>query len=178
MMRGESDDVLGEWRTVLGAVSEQVPVIDWVEVHAGLGTELPVDYRVLSDNYLHLAIAGFMGVLHPDRSDTGYGLQEFVDETLGFLRDRRAIMPERMPYPLFPEPGGLLPWEVTDNNDFFFWLTSGEPDRWRVVVTDQTEWWEFEGGMQKFLVGLLRGDLVCPVFWDDFPQEGYEVEKR
>lgn len=87
-------------------------------------------------------------------------------------------MPERMPYPLFLEPGGLLSRGVTDNNDFFFWRTSGESDRWRVVVTDQIEWWEFEGGMQKFLAGLLRGISCAPFSGMTFRRKATRSRKK
>src|SRR5258708_11837030 len=41
--------------------------------------------------------------------------------------------PEDFTYPLFPEPGGQLPWASTGDGDQLCWLTGGEPDNWPAV---------------------------------------------
>lgn len=80
-----------------------------------------------------------------------------------------------MPYALFPEPGGLLVWGVTDNGDEFYWLTEGAPDDWTVVVSSRHEWWSYDGGALSLLGGLLRREIHCPGLPDEFPEPGYQV---
>ncbi|MCX2953346.1 SMI1/KNR4 family protein [Lentzea sp. NEAU-D7] len=169
-------DLLASWRAVLGDVGTPAPAVDWPAVESRLGTALPADYRVLAENYPALSIDGFMGVFHVvSEKDDESDLREFAERTLGYWRALRADLPDAVPHPLYPESGGLLPWGVTDNNDFLCWLTNGEPDEWPVVVTTVHEWWTYEGTMLSFLSGILRREIVCPVLTEDFPGEDYEV---
>lgn len=168
-------DVLDLWRSVMGNVEKPAPPVDWAEVRSRLGTALPADYRVLADNYPGLYLDGFMSVVHPVGGERTFSLQEFVEQTLEEFRLRQEDFPEEVPHPLFPEPGGLLPWGITDNNDYVFWLTTGEPDEWQVVATDTDDWWTFPGNMQKFLVGVLKREVRCPVITEQFPSENYAV---
>ena len=46
---------------------------------------------------------------------------------------------ERRQYVFFPEPSGMLPFAVTDNGDYLYWKTSGDPDSWDVVVAAARE---------------------------------------
>lgn len=46
------------------------------------------------------------------------------------LRQARQEWPWSLPWPIYPEPGGLFPWAVTDNGGTLYWLTEGEPDGW------------------------------------------------
>lgn len=150
--------------------------MDWKVVEADLGTALPADYKALADHYPGVLVDSFLAVFHPVPREGNFSLREFADQTLGYLRLRREDLPHHVPYALFPEPGGLLPWGVTDNNNFLFWLTAGQPDEWQVVVTDNEEWWTHRGSMRSFLAGVLRKEIRCPVLPDDFPDDDYEVE--
>ncbi|MFS8101710.1 SMI1/KNR4 family protein [Lentzea alba] len=165
--------VLDSWKAVLGEAGEPAPEVDWAAVESDLGTALPTDYRVLVDNYRVLNIGDFLSVFRPVGGEDEFSLREFADQTLTNFRGLREDLPSDFPHPLYPEPGGLLPWGVTDNNDFLCWLVQGEPDQWPVVVTDVGNWWTHHGNMQSFLVGVLTGDVRCPIFPDDFPDENY-----
>ncbi|SFR23558.1 hypothetical protein SAMN04488564_10735 [Lentzea waywayandensis] len=170
-------DLVDTWRALLGDVGKPAPQVDWAAVEAELGTALPADYRVLAENYPGLDIGQFLSVFHPVSSGPDeFSLREFAEQTLGNLRKLREDVPGLIPHPLHPEPGGVLPWGVTDNNDFLCWLRKGEPDEWPVVVTSVHEWWVHEGNMQSFLVGVLKREIVCPLFPDDFPDEDVVVE--
>ena len=74
-----------------------------------------------------------------------------------------------MPYPLSPEPGGLYPWGSTDNGDWLYWLTNGEPDSWRVIGFSNSGWAEFSGTMTEFLVAVLSRQIQFDLFPDEFP---------
>src|SRR5262245_46890531 len=38
------------------------------------------------------------------------------------------------PYPVYPVKGGLLPMGDSVDGDEVYWLTSGQPDKWKIVV--------------------------------------------
>jgi hypothetical protein len=141
--------MLKAWRRLLGEVGEPAPAVDWPAVEGRFGTTLPVDYKLLADNYPALNIDNFLAVVHPVGGEDTDSLLEFVERVLGWFRARREDFPEEVPFPLWPEPGGLLPWGSTDNNDHVFWLTIGEPDRWPVVTTGEGPWSWREGEAGK-----------------------------
>ncbi|MGW6915308.1 hypothetical protein ACWGB8_16045 [Kitasatospora sp. NPDC054939] len=67
------------------------------------------------------------------------------------------------PYPVHPEPGGLLAWGSNLNADQFFWLTEGDdPDAWPVVAFYRglEEWDRFDGGFASFLLAVLDGSYA------------------
>jgi hypothetical protein len=69
-------------------------------------------------------------------------------------RTRRLDDEEVFPYPLFPEPCGVLPWGDIASPGVAFWLTGpGDPDRWPVVVaTEECDYWDrFDGTACEFL---------------------------
>ncbi len=78
------------------------------------------------------------------------------------FREMREDFPDRFPYAIFPEPGGLLEWGGNLNGDRCFWLTEDpDPDRWPVVVWFRGEvasrsWRREEGGMAAFLLRVVR----------------------
>jgi hypothetical protein len=49
-------------------------------------------------------------------------------------RQLRAKFPERYPLPVWPEPGGFLPFADSIDGDQLGWLTEGEPDSWPLIV--------------------------------------------
>jgi hypothetical protein len=148
---------------------------DWAAAEAELGLGLPDDVKGLVARYgrgefcdlVTVAVQG-PDLLEPDRLD-------------------RAEFPEDYPFPLYPEPAGLLVWGTTSNGDRLCWLTDGTPDRWPVVV------WNPRGqsyerhpvGAVAFLEGWLGGRIssrrlgVPPaVPWFEPPRELVHVYGR
>jgi hypothetical protein len=74
-----------------------------------------------------------------------------------------------LPYPCWPEPGGLLPFGATDNGDYLLWLTRGSPAAWRVVVWDRRlgNFEVFDCDLTDFLAGLAGGEIEPEEFPDD-----------
>ena len=61
------------------------------------------------------------------------------------------------PYPLFPEPGGLLTWGYIATSGRAMWLTgSRDPDEWPVVAaTEECDYWDrFDGTACEFLIAV------------------------
>ncbi|MEU4805458.1 SMI1/KNR4 family protein [Actinosynnema sp. NPDC023587] len=131
---------------------------DWHRVEADLGLRLPADYRELVTRY---GSGGFgdIGLLTPFDPCAGgagslVGRAHALLDLHGPFRDE---WPEDVPFPLHPEPGGVLEWALTGNGDALCWLTEGDPDDWPTVV------WNVRGGAERFDLGavaLLHGYLV------------------
>ena len=85
-------------------------LVDWSAVQTKLGSGLPSDYKeyvtrfgpgFLEEGYIRIATPGI-----PDDWRRNY---EFFDHVrLGSMRLRASR--ERVAYPIWPEPGGLLSW--------------------------------------------------------------------
>ena len=48
-------------------------------------------------------------------------------------RETERDWPHRVPYPIYPDQPGLLPWGNDENGNDYYWLTEGAPDTWRVL---------------------------------------------
>jgi hypothetical protein len=129
---------------------------DWRQVEATLGLRLPADYKQLVRTY---GFGSFDDILlwtpfTRYMDGTTNVVQQNLD-LLAIFEDLREDSPEDFPYPLYPEPGGLLQWASTGNGDALCFITEGEPDRWPVAV------WNIRGqGADRHEVGavdLLHG---------------------
>ena len=168
-----SDDALAPLRAVLDPSvepdSEPLPVA-WEMVEEELGLVLPTDYKQFIAAYGSGEIDRFLLVLSPFAQDPGLHLGKQTDLILSIVREFRDLG-EYVPYPLFPEPEGLLPWAGTRNGDSCYWYTRGEePEGWRVVVgTRYLEWEEFPCSMTGFLADVLTRRLQVSLFPENFP---------
>jgi hypothetical protein len=100
-----------------------------------------------------------------------------------WFEDLRAEVPEDFPFPLYPEPGGLLPWAKTGDGTDLCWLTEGQPDSWPTAA------WNIPGGghrydmiaaelLYRYLSGQLHVELLRPAPaepWFDPYRERWEV---
>lgn len=72
---------------------------------------------------------------------------------------------EVVPYPIFPDEGGLLPLGEDNSGTRLFWLTNDEPDKWPIIL-----WWgwfpedhhEVRMTLTDFLVKLLSCEMLFP----------------
>lgn len=151
--------------------------IDWSVVDVAVGTSLPPDYKAFCDTYGPGSIDDFLVVYHPTTSNQYRRLQPQIEGGLWALRYLREHS-EDIPYPISPEPGGVLPWGRTDNGDVGYWRTVGPPVQWTVVVNESRGpvWVEFSGTLVEFLLAVLTRRFVCPVFPDDFPSSSPAFE--
>lgn len=156
-----------------GALSERME-IDWVAVEAELGTALPQDYREFCEIYGPGTVDDFLTILHPSAAHIAARLGTMADRQLGGLKELRDQgLTELVPYAIFPEPGGVLPWGVTANGDACYWVTAGAPDAWKVVIADSrgSLWEPLGGGMAECLLGLISRTIVSVIFPTDFPSD-------
>ena len=107
---------------------------DWDAVEAKLGLTLPGDYKGMVQHYGAGSFSDFLIVLNPFLPSAYLNLVRGGEEILHSARTVRESSPSLYPMPLYPEPGGIFPWAVTETGDTLFWRTSGEPDAWTVVL--------------------------------------------
>jgi hypothetical protein len=139
-------------------------------VEARLGLALPDDYKHLVCAYGTGSWKGFLWVLNPFSSNRYLNLFEQAKCQLEAERAIRTDWPRDVPFALYPEPGGLLPWAMTDNGDRLYWLTAADPVHWPTVVYESRgpEHELHRLGCCEFLLQWTAGRLPVAVFPDDF----------
>ncbi|MGW4021028.1 hypothetical protein [Streptomyces sp. NPDC005009] len=110
-------------------------LVGWERAEAAIGTRLPADCKEYVhwfghgdfDEYLIICVPGV------ENSNTEPAVR-LAHEHDG-ARPRKRIDPGASPrIPLFPEPGGWLPWGFTPGGDGLYWVTSGAgPDHWTIA---------------------------------------------
>lgn len=176
-----------ELEALIGPPSFLPARVDWVRLEGELGTALPTDCKILADTYPSLKFDDFLGWFSPGFPDDPTIVAREMMDVLQPLRVRlegvewidvidsdrnRTALP---PYPVYPQPGGVLQWGMTDNGDRCLWLTRGEPDEWTVII-ERGMWWHFQGGLVDFLVAILTRQVDCPLFPRDFPSSGDVIQ--
>jgi hypothetical protein len=145
---------------------------EWTKTTALMGTRLPLDYMNYILAYGSGQIANFIWPFNPLSANKHLNLMEQVMPNLSALRVlKEEFGSEAVPYPLYYEPGGLLPWGRTDNGDVMYWLTTGgNPDNWSIVVGEARgpDWEHYHESMTGFLEKLLTGQIVSAIFPNDF----------
>jgi hypothetical protein len=146
---------------------------DWRSVEKKLGTELPADYKELINVYGTGVVDHFLWVLNPFSKNKNLNLLDAGNAQLIALRQLRAEFGEDIPYPVFPESNGLLPWAKTDNGDVVYWSCKGPTSNWPIVVNESRgpRWREFQLSTSEFLLEVVTRRLRVDVFPEDFPSE-------
>jgi hypothetical protein len=125
--------------------------------------KLPMDLFAIVDAYgsgfFELDGAVFLSVLNPYEEQYSRRLNEKLD-TIRRLKDSEGE--DYVPYPIFPEPDGLLLWGFGQDRKHFFWRTVGPPESWKVIALYDLEIFTgFEMPMIRFMEQLLCGELDC-----------------
>lgn len=129
-------------------------------IEAAIGTRLPQDYKRLIHAYGAGSWLDFYWVINPfvkHYADIWLDPNHWLME---FLRKEHEQWPEVAPYPIWPEPGGLLPWGGNENGGYLFWLTEGEADAWPTIhMADRTpEYDRFDKPCTQLLVETITGE--------------------
>jgi hypothetical protein len=129
----------------------------WEPVEASLGTALPDDYKELARLYGRGTFMGLLSVNLPGDRDRRGNLEGELGRAGAMVNYGVPV-----PYPVWPEPGGLLNIGLTAFNDRLFWLTRGDPAEWRIVVWDRAfqRLETFDCGLTGFLAGLATGEIA------------------
>lgn len=158
-------------RKILSPPSQPVDAVgEWKEVEQELGIELPEDYKQLVSCYGTGMIGHILEVFNllkdrsaiwkqiafvRDQNETVFNELKSVAQMLG--RDTNVDHP--LPYPFFPDNGGLFPWGRAFDGWAFWWLTEGPPRNWKIVSTyNATEKHRVEADISTvdFLASLFK----------------------
>ena len=156
---------------------------DWEAYEGRLGTELPADYKAFVETYGAGSINEHLWVYHPSPEKR----LDMIEQLEFERRKRRHLVgPGESPnigpyslwqYPLWPDPGGVIPWGRTAGAWTFNWVTAERhPSDWSVYVQSHDFYWEQFGlSMTEYLEAALGrtidsalaapGTLSMPIRW-------------
>ena len=135
---------------------------DWPEIERQLGTALPADFKQLAEIYGPGEFDETFTLYAPTGDGARVDLVPAAREQADTWRSIREDVIGGGPLVVYPEPGGLLAWGMVPIGLALCWQTEGQPDRWPVVVCDDTSLTvgvsRFEGSASEFLVAVLLGE--------------------
>jgi hypothetical protein len=137
----------------------------WAPIEAELGIALPQDYKDFVRLYGLGYFMEFLGIDVPRSRNPNTRLEHQVRLVCDVMREVGGVT-----HPLWPEPGGLLPFGGTDNGDTLMWLTRGAPEDWKVAALSEDSFGEleiFDCDLTDFLAGLATGEIQSTVLPDD-----------
>src|SRR6266704_1970342 len=97
----------------------------WQKVERELGTQLPSDYRDFVFTYGSGLFAQFYRIYNPFAASEFTALNTSVQRVCAAERETKRDWPDRVPYPIYPDQPGLLPWGNDENGNDYYWLTEG-----------------------------------------------------
>lgn len=111
---------------------------DWAQFAVRNGFEAPMDYRRLIETYgvgeFGVFLVRLLEPFHPDQS-----LVEASEwDRQNLEGQRRAFLKSSPDWPIWPVPGGFLPWASTADGDLIGWGTAGQADDWPPVQSEVT----------------------------------------
>ena len=136
----------------------------WEPIEAELGIPIPPDYKDLVRVYGSGYYMEFFGIHVPRSANLNLRLETQVAAICATFSDRDELI-----YPLWPDPGGLVPFGGTDNGDFLFWLPRRALADWSIVVWDRGlgNFEVFDCDLTNFIAGLATGAIVPKEFPED-----------
>lgn len=159
---------------------EAGPVECWNEIQEKLGTKLPDDLRDFGLTYGTGSFSKLgIRVFNPFAAV----FLQWIEEEVGAWRDLKAAEgEEEIPFGVFPESPGLLPWGKDNNGNGLFWLAEGNPEQWPIIVRGEPpKYARFELPLTSFLAQAFTGALVPKVIWSRVFKKGtkqkFEPEK-
>jgi len=108
---------------------------NWEAVEKAIGLLLPADYKAFIETYGSGMVNGCLDIQSPLRP--GEDIRQWWTIWAELYSDIAEYI--QIPYPVFPQPEGLLPFGTLGDVDFLNWLTIGEPDHWPFVYYDREQ---------------------------------------
>jgi hypothetical protein len=156
---------------------------DWIRSQTSainLVGRLPIDYKLFINAYGSGSINDFLYIFNPFSKNPNLNLTHQIIHQLSELnRVKMHSGNKHCPYPLYFEPGGLLPWGRTRKYTTLYWLAdSDNPDMWPIVVGGDSEahkgevymnydiWEEYPPYLADFLASLLTGKITSRLLTD------------
>lgn len=161
---------------VLPTPTNPIEIVDdsqWKTYELVTGITLPDDYKA----YLSVFGTGIIGyVITPYNPfctrplwKVRYSCRKWMQEATAIVQFKQQFGAETFPYMLYPETDGVLPWGSTDNGDRLYWLTTGSPNEWSVVINEvrSSIFEHFACSMTDFLYKLIVGDIQSEIIPHD-----------
>jgi uncharacterized protein (TIGR02996 family) len=148
-------DPIDELRLVLPPPKRPLNAVgNWAEVEQQLGLPLPSDYKAFIASY-GSGTVGCIEIVSP--LGLTRNVREWWVNWAGLISDLAEY--EEVPYPVFPEPGGLLPFGTLGDVDLLTWRTLGDPADWPFVYYDREEgFFEIKGlSAVEFILEAVTG---------------------
>ncbi len=143
------------------------------QAESKLGVKLPTDYAEFMKHYGCGCFAGFYWVHNPITKNQYLSFERQVKNLCDAeCQIKRNLGDEYVPYALFPDSPGLLPWGTDDNGNCYYWLTEGDPDSWPVVQNEVrgAGFTVYQGcTMSIFLTKVLTGEIEALA--SDYPTD-------
>ncbi|MEM8534476.1 MAG: SMI1/KNR4 family protein [Chloroflexota bacterium] len=163
---------LNKLLNVLPAPTSPIETItpdQWETFELSTGMSLPSDYKEYLGIFGTGVVGGVITPYNPFCKRTllraSYTCRNWMGQAIAISRHKQQFGTEVFPYPLYPEPDGVLPWGATDNGDQLFWLTTGSPNEWSVVINEvrSSIFEQFACSMTAFLHDLIIGNIQSKI---------------
>ncbi len=148
-------------------------VEQWASVESKLGLSLPSDYRDFHLAYGTGLFAKLYIIYNPFSAIKAANLYAQIETVCQQEREFKRDFPEAVPYRVYPERPGILPWGGDENGNYYYWLTDGIPDSWQ-VISDEVRgdgFQEHSRCMTDFLYEVLTGNIEALA--GDYPRDEY-----
>lgn len=140
----------------------------WEKVENKLGIVFPGDYKRFIDSYGVGSINDFLWILSPFcENENLNSIEKFKVMKEAYI-SMQCEFSERFSFCFYDGKTGLFPWGITDNGDELFW--NFKEDNLEIVVYESryASNMSYIMGMEEFLCKLIKKEIVCPIFPDDF----------
>lgn len=147
------------------------------EVEKRIGLIFPKDYKLFIDSYGEGGINEFLWILSPfSENENLNSIEKFKSMQEAYISMQREF-PEQLLLNFYNGKSGLFPWGITDNGDELFWNFKGDMLEIVVYESRYARNISYIMGMEEFLCKLLKREIECPFFPDDFILESNYYEK-
>ncbi|MDE7251360.1 MAG: SMI1/KNR4 family protein [Acetatifactor sp.] len=148
----------------------------WEEVEKKIGITFPEDYKLFIDSYGEGGINEFLWILSPfSENENLNSIEQFKLMQDAYISMQREF-PEQFSFDFYNGKSGLFPWGVTDNGDELFWNFNGDTLEIVVYESRYVSNMSYIMSMEEFLYKLLKKEIECPIFPDDFISESNYYE--
>ena len=174
----ESEDQVRRLAAATGISATAGRSYDWAAIEAGLGMELPPDYKLIAESFPDGWFRMFAEVWLPDNQTrflSDYALD--IMDTVRELREDEDFADLEFPFPAYPAPGGLLLCGSLRCPGYVYWLTGpGDPGKWPLVLAyeEYNYWQRFDGSLCEFLTEVALGRFDASGFPDDYKWQGQD----
>lgn len=133
-----------------------------------IGITFPEDYKTFIDSHGEGGINEFLWILSPFSENENLNSIEKFKVMKDAYISMQSKFPEQFSYDFYNGIKGLFPWGITDNGDELFWNFKGDIVELVVYESRYASNMSYIMSMEEFLYKLLKKEIVCPIFPDDF----------